>query len=206
MTYKGKLKVLIVGCGNIAGYFDERRENINFPYTHAGAYDQDGRFDLMACVEPNDVRKKEFMAYWEINYGFSIIDDVLESEFYFDVISICSPTVMHWHDLQVAIQLKPKVIFCEKPITYSIQETEQIIADCKKYHILLAVNYTRAWDSSLNQLKDAIERGEWGALRTVVATYNKGILNNGSHILDLLYFFLESIEVIGVTQPIFDFF
>ena len=48
------LRVLIVGCGNIAGLFDQERSHYDFPYTHAGAYIRDGRCSLAACVEADE--------------------------------------------------------------------------------------------------------------------------------------------------------
>ena len=205
MTAK-KLSVLIVGCGNIAGGFDEKKTPLELPYTHAGAYSRDERFFISACVEPNEQRRRTFMTVWEVDNGFASLDKLIALGSSFDVISICSPTATHFHDLQKAISLKPKVIFCEKPITYAITETEQVIAECEKNNILLLVNYTRTWDPAFVQLRADIQAGQWGKLRSIVGTYSKGILNNGSHLINLLYSFVESIDIVGVSQPVFDFF
>jgi predicted dehydrogenase len=206
MVHKGKLNVLIIGCGNIAGYFDEQKSKQSMPYTHAGAYVRDGRFNISACVEPNEQRRQAFMKFWVVEHGFSSLDEPIALGSSFDVISLCSPTATHFHDLQKAISLKPKVIFCEKPVTYTIAETEQVIAECEKNNILLLINYTRTWDPTFVQLRADIQAGQWGKLRSIVGTYNKGILNNGSHLINLLYSFVESIDIVGVSQPIFDFF
>jgi len=206
VAHKDKLDVLIIGCGNIAGYFDEQKSKKNKPYTHAGAYVWDGRFNISACVEPNQERRKAFMKFWAVDKEFSSLDKLIASGGCFDVISLCSPTATHFHDLQKAISLKPKVIFCEKPVTYAIAETEKVIAECEKSNILLLVNYTRTWDPTFVQLRANIRAGKWGQLRSIIGTYNKGILNNGSHLIDLLYSFVESIDIVGVSHPIFDFF
>jgi len=206
MQAKQKLGVLIVGCGNVAGRFDETKELIALPYTHAGAYQQDGRFELLACVEPNEQRQSEFMDFWGVNQGFVCLDELLNLDLSFDVISICSPTARHIEDLKKAIQLKPKLIFCEKPLSTELVEAEDIVSECTKKQILLAVNYTRSWDPALQQLKSALNTGQWGELRTVIGTYNKGILNNGSHLLDLLFYLLGDLELISAIKPVFDFF
>jgi len=203
---KEKLAVLIVGCGNIAGYFDEKKDNEVLPYTHAGAYQGDGRFHLCACVDPDETRRKDFMAFWRIENGFSTIDEISKAINSFDVISICSPSRSHFHDLQIALCLQPKVIFCEKPVTCSVKETQQVIADCERLNILLAVNYTRSWDPAFSRLKTDIAAGQWGELRSMVGFYSKGILNNGSHLIDLLYFLVDSLNIIAVGQAVFDFF
>ena len=119
------LAVLVIGCGNIAGVFDQDRIGNDFPYTHAGAYLRDQRFSLVACVEPDDGRRIKFMNFWGVPDGFRTIDDVLNSDFQFDVVSICSQSDCHAHDLEIALRLKPKLIFCEKPVTTSLTETKR---------------------------------------------------------------------------------
>ena len=137
------LAVLVVGCGNIAGAFDQDRVGSDLPYTHAGAYSCDERFSLVACVEPDKGRRMKFMDYWGVSVGFSTIDDVLNSDFQFDVVSICSPSDCHAHDLEITLRLKPKLIFCEKPVTTSLTETKRLVDACRDNKILLAVNYLR---------------------------------------------------------------
>jgi len=204
--HSNPLRVLIVGCGNIAGGFDRGRSTNDFPYTHAGAYARDGRFNIAVCVEPDDGRRAEFMETWGIEAGFCSIEEIAESGYQFDVISICSPTICHAHDLSIALRLKPKLIFCEKPVTASFVESERLVAECRNARTPLAVNYTRRWDPSILKLRGDMQAGKWGQLRSVVGLYNKGILNNGSHMLDLLHLLVGLIEVVKVGKPILDFF
>lgn len=202
----GSLSVLIVGCGNIAGRFDEGRSPGDLPYTHAGAYISDGRFNITACIDPDNSRRADFMEAWGVPAGFRSIDEALCPDSQFDVISICSPTTYHEHDLEIALHLNPKLIFCEKPVTTSLAETERLVAKCGNAHILLAVNYTRRWDPNILKLRTDMLAGKWGQLRSVTGLYNKGILNNGSHMLDLLHLLVGHMEIVKVGKPIFDFF
>ena len=199
------LTVLIVGCGNIAGGFDKGRKLADFPYTHAGAYVRDNRFKMVACIEPAEARRIEFMKEWDIQLGLSSIDEMLNLDYQFDVISICSPTTYHAHDIEIALQLNPKLIFCEKPITTSLLDTERLVQVCKTANVMMAVNHTRRWDPSVSQLQADILSGRRGELRSIVGIYNKGILNNGSHMLDLLYFLVGPVSVINVGKPVSDY-
>ena len=200
------LTVLIVGCGNIAGGFDKGRKLTDFPYSHAGAYIRDNRFKMAACIEPDEARRIEFMKEWNIQLGFSSIDEMLNLDYQFDVISICSPTTYHSHDIEAALQLSPKLIFCEKPITISLHDTERLVEVCKTANVMMAVNHTRRWDPAISQLQTDILSGRRGELRSIVGIYNKGILNNGSHMLDLLHFLVGPVGVINVGQPVSDYF
>jgi len=205
MTNSNPLRVLIVGCGNIAGVFDQGRPPSDLLYTHAGAYTRDGRFSLVVCVEPDDKRRTEFMDAWDVPTGFRSIDEVVYSGIQFDVISICSPTQCHAYDLEIALRLKPKLIFCEKPVTISLAETERLVAECGKLNIPLVVNYSRRWDPDILKLQTDMQAGRWGQLRSVVGYYNKGILNNGSHMLDILHLLVGPMDIVKVGKPVHDF-
>jgi predicted dehydrogenase len=200
------LDVLIIGAGNIAGIFDSNMTNRDLPITHAGAYSRDQRFNILASVDPNEERRLEFMSKWAVPFGFSSIEDVINSGKNFDVISICSPTNNHVNDINNALKLKPKLIFSEKPISNSVLDSENVINDCQLNNIHLAVNYNRRWDPVVFKIKYEIKEGLWGKLRSVVGYYNKGILNNGSHMIDLLIFILGPIVLINTGKPVYDFF
>ena len=200
------LSVLIVGCGDIAGIFDKGRESADHPYTHAGAYMRDSRFKITACVEPDKDRRTDFMRNWNIQFGFASIDEMLNLDYQFDVISVCSPVISHLYDVETALLLNPKLIFCEKPITPSLPDTERLIAACKAANTMIAVNHTRRWDPSISELQTKMLSGQMGKLRSIIGLYNKGILNNGSHMLDLLHFLIGPMKVICVGRPTNDYF
>jgi predicted dehydrogenase len=206
ISVNNPLAVLVVGCGNIAGIFDQDRLGSSLPFTHAGAYSSDERFTLVACVDPDDSRRIKFMDFWGVAYGFRTIADVLNSDVQFDVVSICSPSDCHAHDLEIALRLKPKLIFCEKPVTTSLMETKKLVDACRDNKILLAVNYSRRFDPDVLILKADMYNEKWGELRSVVGYYNKGLLNNGSHMIDLLHLLIGSMKIVKVGESVQDFF
>ena len=199
------VRALIVGCGNIGGRFDFARAPA-LPLTHAGAYQRDGRFQLDACVEPDDVRRDEFMRAWRIPAGFRSLEEATDLTDNLDVISICSPTASHATNLEAALALRPRIIFCEKPVSTTLPQAESLVASCARARVPLAVNYTRRWDPDVADLKRGVDEGRWGPLRAVTGHYNKGLLNNGSHMLDLLHFLLGPLRVVHAGRPIPDFF
>jgi predicted dehydrogenase len=200
-----KLRTLVIGCGNIAGRFDMARGRNEAPLTHAGAYRRDGRFELAGCVEPDDARREEFMRHWQIDRGFKSATEVVAAGERYDVVSICSPTSSHAKDLEVVLALKPKLVFCEKPLTPSRQQSTIEVERYRRTNVLLAVNYTRRWDPAVGDLRAAIEEKRWGELRAVTGYYNKGLLNNGSHMLDLLLLLLGPLSVRAAGAPVEDF-
>ncbi len=199
------LNVLIVGCGNIAGGFDTAADPNELPCTHAGAYRRDGRFNITACVEPDDAKRNLFMRTWEIPEGFQNIEEAKSSGLKIDIASICSPTRFHKDNVLAAIELQPKLIFCEKPVSESLEDTHSLISACDDANILLAINHTRRWDPEIQKLKQQLSNEDYGELRSVTGYYNKGILNNGSHLIDLLCYLLGDLHVLATAPGYADY-
>jgi len=146
------------------------------------------------------------MAEWRVPAGFRSLDELARGGERFDVISICSPTGCHARDVHASLSLRPKLIFCEKPIAPTLAESEDLVRECGEAGVFLAVNYTRRWDPSVADLRQGMAQGRWGVLRSVVGYYNKGLLNNGSHMLDLLHLLLGPLRVVRAGRAVDDFF
>lgn len=196
--------VLIVGGGNIAGGFDSARGNEGLPLTHAGAFSRHPGFRLAACIEPDPERAKAFAAHWSIPRMASSFAELDAPAGAFDVISICSPTAAHAQDIASALALKPRLIFCEKPVSPDVDATGAVVAACEAAGVTLMVNHTRRWAPDIGQLRADIAARAWGSLRSATGIYNKGVLNNGSHMLDLLSFLVGPLTPLWAGRPHWD--
>lgn len=205
MSKSSLYRALIVGCGNIAGGFDISRTRTQLPLTHAGAYIQHGAFEVRACIDPDADRLRDFSQRWNVSWNARDFAELKANPGDFDVISICSPTDLHELHLLEALRLKPKVIFCEKPLTSNASSCARLVASCIEQGVTLAVNFSRYWDPTVEELVDDIRSGRWGNVRSVVGHYNKGISNNGSHMLDLLLRLIGPLDVLETTKPVYDY-
>jgi predicted dehydrogenase len=201
-----KFKVLLIGCGNMAGGYDLFQPEEALPLGHAKAFRQHGGFELTSCIEPNTVQRQAFQSRWQVPHGYALWQDLPHHVGSFDVISICSPTGLHAEDIQAALTLKPRLIFCEKPVTLNLAQTQQAVTSCARQQVLLAVNHSRRWSPEVQQLKQNLAQGQWGAVRSVSAVYNKGMLNNGSHMMDLLLNLFGPLRITHVGQAVVDYF
>jgi predicted dehydrogenase len=199
------LKVLLIGCGNIAGGFDSRRSADMPPLTHAGAFREHGGFALSACVDPDTPKREAFMARWGISLGGADLPDLDAQAGAFDVVSICSTTALHAQHLEAALALRPQLVFCEKPITPTVEETQRLVISYERVNTLLAVNHTRRWAPDVARLRQELQQGKWGTVRSVTGRYNKGILNNGTHLVDLIQFLCGPLELLSAGRPVADY-
>ena len=200
-----KYSVLIIGCGNIAGGFDEENKDNITSLTHADAFQKHDSFNLTACIDPDIDKLKIFQERWGIDEAYTSLDIPLKEKKSYDVVCICSPTDLHAKHLQSSIELKPRLVFCEKPLTNNLDGTKEIIRGFIQNNILLAVNFSRRWMPDMELFRKDLMNGRWGKVRSVVGHYNKGLLNNGSHMIDLLHFLFGDLTPRWVGDYIFDY-
>lgn len=160
----------------------------------------------MACVDPNPEMLNEFMRRWHVKEGYASMEALRQHVSQIDVVSICSPTPFHLADVRSVLALRPRVIFCEKPLASNPVDAEAIVAECERAGVPLIVNYNRRWDPSVIQLKHELDTGAWGQVRSVSGVYTRGVSNNGSHMVDLLQLLLGPVRLTDVGMPIFDGF
>jgi len=198
------LSVLIVGCGKIAGGSTETGSEAMF--SHAGAYRHHGGFRLISCVDPDEEKLSRFKKKWDVEHQFTDLNGAISSGLNYDVVSICSPSAYHATDLRMALTARPKMVFCEKPLTMDLSKAEQIVQAYQEEKIRLGVNFTRRWDPEIRAFKKDLHADYWGAVRSGVGYYNKGIFNNGSHMIDLVQNLLGPLDLISSGPPHFDYF
>lgn len=199
-----RARVLLIGCGNIAGRFDMAHPTHAWPLTQAGAFQRHGGFELAACVDPDEQARLAFATHWDIPRHAGSLEALQPLVNEFEVISLCSPTALHHCHLEAVLPLKPRVIFCEKPLTQDLKESARWAQACAEQGVNLVVNYTRQWDPSVTKLVEDIHSGRWGTVRSAVGFYNKGVLNNGGHLVDLLLRLLGPLEVVAASTPVHD--
>lgn len=193
------LSALIVGCGNIAGGYDEARDGPEV-LTHAGAYAANRRFAVTACVEPDAARRAAFMKRWNIPTGFADLAACGASGMAFDVASVCTPTAAHEAALEALLTLPVRAVFCEKPLTGDPARSRALAAAYAEAERPLAVNYMRRWMASMADLRAAIAEGKYGGVQSVVGHYAKGVVNCGSHMIDLLHFLIGPLTARAVLR------
>ncbi|MGY8992192.1 MAG: Gfo/Idh/MocA family protein [Rhodospirillales bacterium] len=181
------LNAVIIGCGAIAGGYDEGQSSADV-LTHAKAYQQHPGLNLVGCVEPDQDRREQFMKAWDIKSGFSNLEELIAGGIDFDVASICTPTPHHADALEKLLNHSIKGVLCEKPLSDDLKTSSRLVEAYAKSKTPLAVNYLRRWDEALGHLKKNIADNQWGHLQTAVCHYGKGIRHNGGHMIDILQY------------------
>ncbi len=193
-----KLKAAIIGCGRIAYGFskDPKRPK---PATHFEAYKGNTSIDLVAVCDSDNSRSGDFGPDCRFYEDYR----KLINEQHPDVISICTPPDSHFEIACYAVNAGVRAVFCEKPMVLSLKEADELVELVKKRKTVFAVNFLRRWDPFLNRIADFIMSGELGEIVSVDCYYTAGIINTGSHMIDLLRMLTGS-EVESVKSDVRD--
>ncbi len=195
-------RAAIVGCGRIASTFDKDplRKHVA---THAGAYSRLKEFNLVAACDLDRERLTHFGKTWNVNALYSDFGEMLRVEKPV-IVSICTWPGSHEALARQAVAAGVRAIFCEKPITNQLETADSLVELCRKKKVVLAVNHSRRWDKGHHKVRDFLRAGKIGPLRHVNAYYTAGISNTGTHLFDVLRFFLGDAHwVESAPAPVF---
>jgi len=193
------LNAAIIGCGNIAGFYDTPTSKKIL--THAHALMNSKQTKLIACCDINQNNLNTFVDVWGKNIRtYTKLEEMFEKES-LDIIVIASITQTHYEILKTILQqTKIKHILCEKPFVSTIQEYGQIIPLIQEEEPNLLINYIRCFDPSLNKIKKLLEKKKLGNPLYFSTRINKGLYHNGSHMLSLVENFFGEITDFKTTN------
>lgn len=181
-----RLKAAIIGCGNIAGGYDQPPP-LAWSLTHAGGYYLCPDTELVAAADIDQGTLSAFGKKWGIARLYTDYRELLVKE-KLDILSICLPTEMHYQAFKEALSSDIRAFIVEKPLSYRMEEAKELAALAEGKPV--AVDYFRRWNPSFIKLKKEISDGQYGKIVKINAYYTKGLVHNASHGIDLLRYLI----------------
>jgi predicted dehydrogenase len=185
-------KCIVIGLGSIGMRYDLLTLDDTIIQTHTRAIELHPEFELIGAVDPA-AELQHFFEYKFKKPAFATVQSALQ-QLCPDIVVISCPTVYHCSVIKEVINYsKPCLILCEKPLSYSLDEAEEIVKICEQAGIKLIVNYIRRSDVGVIEIKRRIADREIKGPFKGVCYYSKGFLHNGSHFFNLFQFWLGDI-------------
>jgi len=186
-------KTLIVGLGQIGMGYDLHLEQSNYIYSHARAFALHPDFQLVAGVDSDAQNRLTFEkayhcpSYENMNAAIHVHCP--------EVVVIALPTELHAETLRQVLNASGvKVVLCEKPLSYDLEDARAMVAGCEFKGVQLYVNYMRRSDPGMFEVKQRIDAGEIATPIKGLVWYSKGFLHNGSHFFNLMEYWLGSMQ------------
>ncbi len=87
-----------------------------------------------------------------------------------DAVHVCTPNNLHAPMSKDAL-LAGKAVLCEKPLTLSVAEAEELVKIAKEKNLPNCVNHNLRYYPSVQQIRDMIANGDLGEVLIVNGTY-----------------------------------
>jgi predicted dehydrogenase len=186
-----KFKVSIIGCGDIGFLFDHKKE-IKGALSHLKAFNDSDKFEIVSVCEI----RKDIQEIISSEFKIKVYDDYerMCNDSKPEVIVIASNDESHFQILKTTADYRPKLVFCEKPLTLNFIEAKEIVKLYSDKNIPLQVNFTRRFLDEFYDIENMIRQKKLGELETVSFYYYRGLIHNASHYLDLVNWYIGETE------------
>jgi len=167
-------RAAIIGCGSMGT-------------AHARGYQEAG-CSVVALVDPNAERRTEL---GNAVGAKRLYEDPAQlfGEGDVDIVSICTWPTTHC-DLTVAAAASGvRGILCEKPLAVTLDEADRMLEACVQNSVTLATGHQHRYDAQAVQAREWIEAGRIGDPVYFWGHCSLDLMNNGTHVLDLIHYF-----------------
>ena len=145
-------------------------------------------------VEANDRFLETWSSTWTGLKAYSDYRAMIDAEA-LDIVCVATPDHQHGDVVRNSAAKGVKGIFCEKPISVSLDDVDSMVASIEKYGTIVNINNTRRWVPVYVESREAVRSGVIGPLSQINVQFGgeRAMLwRNHSHLLDLISYFAES--------------
>ena len=184
-----RYRVGIIGCGGIAA-------------AHANAYQAIEATELVAAAEPDPERRLKFDEAYGVVGFYENYREMLTNEA-LDIISICTWPPLHCEMTVAAAESGVEAVLCEKPMALNLGEADRMLEACETAGTKLVIGHQHRFDSQTVSAVDLIKGNAIGDLQWIFGYCNsKDLLSNGTHVVDLIRYFVDDSPVKWVMGQI----
>lgn len=192
--FRMKYKAAIIGCGNVGTDFN-KNYNIRFASTHFEAYKRNKYVELVGVCDSDFKKAMKVAKTVEGCTPYKEIHNLLKEEVP-EIVSIATPDETHYSVfLEVIKHQCVRAIWCEKPLSINMKESESMVKMCETRGIKLMVNHIRRYDRFYEAVKDNM-KNLVGDVKHVTCYYSGGNVTVGSHLFDLLDYFFGDCSIV----------
>tara|TARA_Y100001970_G_scaffold179025_1_gene217928 strand:- start:1093 stop:2211 length:1119 start_codon:yes stop_codon:yes gene_type:complete len=190
---KKKINILIIGAGRIAEQHAYAYKNQNLFYTNMPFeinlyYLVDKNFKIL-----NKVKKKFNFNYSSISWKKALNDEAI------DIVDICTPNNSHYEIIKYAAK-KKKFIYCEKPISNTLNESKKIKNLVNRNRVGSFIGYNYLHIPLVKRAKKIISSGELGKINYFRSVFNQDFFSDPNKIFSWRFSKLEGGS--GVLQDL----
>jgi predicted dehydrogenase len=153
-----KIKTAVIGTGFMGRVHSEairRLGNVEIAAIAAGSAKEAAAFGQSIGVERTTSDYKEILADREI-----------------EAVHVCTPNALHYPISKAALEAG-KAVLCEKPLSMSVAEAEDMVKLAESKNLANCVNHNLRYYPVVQQIRRMIEAGELGDILVVQGSYSQ---------------------------------
>jgi predicted dehydrogenase len=179
----------VIGCGRMGAFIDNEVVGypaVTFPYSHAAGFMACERTEIVACCDVREDVMEEFGKRYGVPKERHYTDyKALIDKERLDIVSVATQPEQRAEIVIYAVEHGVRAIYAEKALCASLEEADAIVEAVERNGAVLNMGTNRRWDPGYDKMKEIIESGELGALRSIIIYNNGSLFNTSSHTFDL---------------------
>lgn len=168
------------------------------PGTHASAMATIPEIEVVAGCDIFPAAREQFVERWGPVWPgvrvYENYEDLFANE-QVDLVSIVTPDNLHGEVLAAALAAGVKAVFCDKPLSISLAEADEMVLAVRAAGVPMSVNYGRRWSPEYVEARRLVRSGAIGDLVQVLIESGgpRAMLwRIHTHAIDLLTFFADA--------------
>jgi len=198
---KEQLRAAVIGCGS-GGKGQAGAHSIG--YAHGAAYRQSSQVELVAVADVNADNLAAYAQEFRVPPGHIYTDyvEMLKQERP-DLVSVCTWPPLHREMVIAAARAGARGIWCEKPMTLSLADADEMLSACRESGTYLIINHQRRFLEPFVAARQVIDSGQIGEVLTIHAGIDDwDLLSWGTHWVDMFRFLLHDAACTWVMSQI----
>jgi len=183
-------RAAVIGCSRMGAFIDNEvtdYQAIRLPYSHAAGFYADDRIDLIACSDLRPAVMAQFGNRYDVPIDQQYTDyrEMIEKE-QPDIVSVATQPEQRAEIVIYAAEHGAKAIYAEKAMAASMDEAGAMVEAVERNGAFFNLGTNRRWHTGFDKMKEIIDSGELGRLRTLIIYSNGTLFNTASHNFDLI--------------------
>ena len=182
-TYRAAL----IGCGRMGAFIDNEVPKDRGAFSHAAGYEACARTELVACAD----LREDVMAQVGIRYG---VPEERQYRDYREMIAAQQPDIVSVatqpeQRAEIVLHVAAhgaKAIYAEKAMATSMAEADAMVEAVERHGVFFNMGTNRRWEPGYDAMKEVIDSGRIGPLKTLIIHMTGSLFNTASHSFDLL--------------------
>ncbi len=182
-TYKSAL----IGVSRMGAFIDNEGSTPKLPTSHAAAYEASDRTEIVACSDLRVDVMEQFGKRYGVAKEHQYVDykEMVEREKP-DIVSVATQPEPRSEIVVYLAEHGIKAIYAEKAMAASTREADAMVEAVERNGVVFNLGTNRRWDPGFDTMKELIDSGTIGDLKTIIIYDNGTLFNMSSHWFDIM--------------------